>query len=121
MAPLVFQVASGGDIVAQETVKWAGRELASLAIGVIRQLELEASDFDVVLAGSLYEGGPLLIEAIQEMIHSVAPRAHLVRLAAPPVVGGVLLAMERTGLEPAGSRETLLVSTDALLRAHDRG
>jgi N-acetylglucosamine kinase-like BadF-type ATPase len=119
-APLVFRVAAEGDPVAQETIRWAGRELASLAIGVIRQLELVVSAFDVVLAGSLYDGGPLLIDAMRDRIQSVAPGARLVRLTAPPVVGGVLLAMEQTGLETSAVREALLASTDSLLRLHDR-
>ena len=35
-APIVFQVAAEGDEVAQEIIHWAGHELGSLAIGVIR-------------------------------------------------------------------------------------
>lgn len=98
MAPLVFQVAAAGDAVAQDAIAWAGGGLANLAIGVIRQLEFESLNFDVVLAGSLFNGGPLLVEPLREAIHAVAPGARLVRLAAPPVVGGVLLGMEQGGL-----------------------
>lgn len=98
LAPKVFEVAAQGDAVAIEAIAWAGRGLASLAIGVIRQLELEALAFDVVLAGSLFKGGPLLVEPLGEALHAVAPRARLVRLNAPPVVGGVLLGMEQGGL-----------------------
>src|SRR5690606_5153457 len=98
LAPLVFKVAACGDAVAIESIAWAGRGLASLAGGVIRQLELEALTFDVVLAGSLFKGGPLLVEPLSEAIHEVAPHARLVRLSAPPVVGGVLLGMEQAGL-----------------------
>jgi len=114
-APLVFQVAVEGDAVAREAIRWAGRELGSLAVGVIRQLELEAQDFEVVLAGSLYDGSPILTEAMQETIRAVAPGARLVRLTAPPVVGGVLLGMEQAGLRPSGVRARLIESTNALL------
>jgi len=110
-APLVFQVAAGGDQVARELIRWAGTELGSLAVGVIRQLRFEPLDPEVVLVGSLYDGSPALIEAMRATIHSVAPKARLVRLTAPPVVGGVLLGMEQVGLATQGLREKLISST----------
>jgi hypothetical protein len=70
-----------------------------------------------VLAGSLYDGSPMLTEAMRETIHAVAPGARLVRLEAPPVVGGVLLAMEQAGPRASGVRETLIESTNEYLRA----
>ena len=36
-APLLFQAADAGDRVAQDCIRWAGQELGSQAIGVIRQ------------------------------------------------------------------------------------
>jgi N-acetylglucosamine kinase-like BadF-type ATPase len=114
-APVVFQVAAGGDEVAQEAIRWAGRELGDLAVGVIRQLGFEELDFEVVLAGSLYDGSPALIEALRATIHAIAPGARLVRLTAPPVVGGVLLGMEQAGVEYASIRQTLIETTNAFL------
>ena len=114
-APLIFQVAVEGDRVAQETIRWAGRELGSLALGVIHQLGFETVDFDLVLAGSLYEGGPLLIEPMAGRIHAVAPGARFVRLMAPPVVGAVLLGMEQAGALMPGVRESLIASANVLL------
>jgi N-acetylglucosamine kinase-like BadF-type ATPase len=118
-APLVFQVAAEGDPVARELILWAGRELGSLAVGVIRQLKLEAQVFDVVLAGSFFNGSPVLVESMSEVIHSVAPSAHLVRLHVPPAVGGVLLGMETVGALASAAREALVMSVDELLaQAH---
>jgi N-acetylglucosamine kinase-like BadF-type ATPase len=114
-APLVFQVADGDDAVAQEIIRWAGRELGSLATGVIRQLRFEDLDFEVILAGSMFEGGPMLLESMRAEIHAVAPRARPVRLNAPPAVGGVLLGMEQVGLPPALLRPTLFASAQRLL------
>ena len=114
-APLIFQVAAGGDEVAQETIRWAGRELGDLAVGVIRQLGFENLDFEVVLAGSLYDGGPMLTEPMQAAIHRVAPGARLVRLTVPPVVGGVLLGVEQAGLRTPALRQTLIESTSKML------
>lgn len=114
-APAIFRVAAGGDPVALGLIRWAGQELGSMAIGVIRQLNFESLDFDVVLAGSFYNGSPLIAETIRETIHTVAPGARLVRLTVPPVVGGVLLGMEQAGLNPLPVREVLIRSTGDLL------
>jgi N-acetylglucosamine kinase-like BadF-type ATPase len=119
-APLVFQVAEEGDGVAEEMVRWAGRELGSLANGVIRQLGFEEESFEVILSGSLYDGGPMLTDAMRETIEAIAPGARLVRLTVPPVVGGVLLGMEQVGLRSSSLRERLIGSTKALLGADGR-
>jgi N-acetylglucosamine kinase-like BadF-type ATPase len=110
-APVIFDIANQGDIVAQEIIRWAGRELGSLAIGVIRQLELQNEAFDVVLSGSLHKGSPALKEEIRKTIHAVAPQARLVRLQAPPVIGGVLLGLKEWGLNSAEVSERLVQST----------
>lgn len=107
-APVVFEVAAQGDEVAQAIIRWAGQGLGDLAVGVIRQLGLETREFDVVLSGSVYRQNLSLMEMTRETIVAVAPGARLVRLAAPPVLGAVLLGMEQLGLETARAREGLL-------------
>lgn len=114
-APLVFQVAKEGDRVAQDLIRWAGQELGSLAVGIIRQLEFQDQPVEVVLTGSLFRGGAMLIRPMEETVLAEAPRARFVHLTAPPVVGGVLLGMERVGLPYGQVRHTLLDSTARLL------
>jgi N-acetylglucosamine kinase-like BadF-type ATPase len=115
-APLVFQVAEAGDVVAHEVLAWAGQELAELAITVARQLDFLTLEFDLVMVGSLFNGGPLLIEPMRAAVLAAAPGARFLRLSAPPVVGAVLLGMEEAGLDTAAPRPVLLQSTPALLR-----
>ena len=114
-APLVFQAAEVGDPVALGVVRWAATELASLANGVIRQLNLEDKTFDVVLVGSMYNGGPLLLEPMQAAVQAVAPGARFVRLTVPPVVGAVLLGMQAGGLPAQALRQNLIASTQRLM------
>ena len=114
-APLVFAAAEQGDAVAQRVIHWAAEELASLAIGVIRQLSLEDAHFDVVLVGSLYNGGPLFTEPLYAAIRAVAPGASFVRLSAPPVVGAVLIGMQMAGLETQPVRARLIESSQQLM------
>jgi len=120
-APLVFETAAGGDEVAAELLSWNGRELAGLAKGVIRQLELEGQEFELILAGSLYDGSPAMVQAMEEAVAALAPGARLVRLGAPPVVGGVILAMEQAGAPPAGVRHRLIESGRLLLAGASSG
>jgi N-acetylglucosamine kinase-like BadF-type ATPase len=114
-APLVFQTAEAGDPVALGVVRWAAVELASLANGVIRQLRLEQQAFDVVLVGSMYNGGPLLLEPMKAAVQAVAPGARFVRLTVPPVVGAVLLGMQAGGLPAQALRQDLIASTQRLM------
>lgn len=97
-APVIFQVAQKGDLVAQQLVQWAGRELGELAKAVIHQLNFQAIDFDVILVGSMFEAGEQLVAPMRESICELAPGARLVRLGVPPVVGAVLLGMQAGGL-----------------------
>jgi N-acetylglucosamine kinase-like BadF-type ATPase len=94
-APLIFEVATRGDAVANDLIRWAGRELGELAKAVIHQLNFEPLEFEVVLLGGMFNGGSPLIEPIRDSIVQLAPRARLVRLNTLPVVGAVLLGMEQ--------------------------
>lgn len=93
-ARLVFRVAEEGDPAARDLICWAGTELGELANAVIRQLEFEDLAFDVVMTGSMFDGGTILIDPMRAKIHELAPKARLVRLRVPPVLGAVLLGME---------------------------
>jgi N-acetylglucosamine kinase-like BadF-type ATPase len=100
VAPMIFKMAEEGDQVARELVNWAGTELGELARCVIRQLEFEESSFDVVLIGSMFDQGEMLIGPMRARILELAPGANMVRLSAPPVIGAVLLGMETSGIRP---------------------
>lgn len=97
-APLIFRAAMQGDAVALDLIRWAGVELGEMAKAVIRQLKFEEREFDVVLAGSMFDGGPMLIDPLLETIRQLAPGARLVRLSVLPVVGAAILAMEQGGI-----------------------
>src|SRR5574341_101102 len=112
----VFQAAYAGDTIAGEVVRWSGHELGELACAVIRQLEFENEAVEVVEIGGLFDGGPLYVEAVQETILKVAPRAMFVRLNVPPVVSGVLLGAHLAALRPETIRSRLIETTEAILK-----
>lgn len=120
-APLVFQTAFEGDPVARDLITWAGVELGELANSVIRQLNFEELSFDVVLSGSMFEGGSLLIDPMRSTIQKLAPEARLVRLTVPPVLGAVLIGMEAGGLQAVPSiRSSLAASLRAIKNSNNQ-
>jgi len=116
LALKVFEVAYHGDPEALGVLRWAGSQLGGMVCGVIKQLELQNDDFDCVMIGSIFKGHPLIGGALKEKVHQVAPNARFVHLNAPPVVGGVLLAMEQVGLDGYANREDLIKSTQSMIQ-----
>jgi N-acetylglucosamine kinase-like BadF-type ATPase len=110
-APLIFKAAESGDQAAQELIHWTGIQLGEMANAVIRQLELETEAFDVVLSGSLFKGGPILIDPMWATITTYAPNARMVHLTAPPVIGSVILGMEQADLSPTAETRKRLAET----------
>jgi N-acetylglucosamine kinase-like BadF-type ATPase len=116
-APIVFQVAQAGDAVARGLIHWAGCELGEMANAVIRQLEFEKLAFDIVLTGSMFEGGPMLIDPMRETIHKFAPKARLVRLRVPPVIGAAILGMEACSVKASASVRSVMADTVLSIRS----
>lgn len=110
---LIFDVATAGDPLAIETIAWAGRELGETANAVIRQLDMQNECFDIVLIGSVFKGGKLLTEPLEQTIRPLAPCTNFTRLTVPPVAGGVLLGMEQAGLKDENVRKNLFASLKA--------
>jgi N-acetylglucosamine kinase-like BadF-type ATPase len=114
-APLVFIAAEEGDEEARALIHWAGVELGELANAVIRQLDFQGLDFEVIMIGSMFQNGSTLTKPMQDTIHSLAPGAQLKRLTVPPVAGGLLLAMESANYKLKDSaRGSLLKSVSQL-------
>lgn len=110
-AAVVFRVAAEGDAVAGELIDWAGRELGELVKAVARQLDFQALAFDVVMVGGMFAGGQRLIDSLNRTVLDFAPRARLVRLSAPPVLGAALIGMEQAGLHPSDAVRAVLAAT----------
>jgi N-acetylglucosamine kinase-like BadF-type ATPase len=89
-----------GDGVALEVSRHSGRELGKRVTTLVTKLGMVQEAFPVVLAGGLFRThNPVLLEALQHTVQTVAPRAHLKPLTAPPVVGSALMAMDTASLE----------------------
>ena len=101
LAPDIIQLAETGDTAARACVQWASAKLARLAEGAINQLDLRNLPFELVLSGSFFKAGDILITPLTHAIHAIAPYAEVKNLDMPPVCGGILLAMEISGKDLA--------------------
>lgn len=117
-ARLVFEVAERGDPVAREAIRWVAEEQAETSCGVIRKLGIADQEFEIILIGSTFNGGPLYTQPLMDTIWRTAPRAKFVRLQAPPAAGGVLIGMRLAGVDPAPLREPLVHSALDWFSAH---
>ena len=86
-----------------------------MVIAVARQLDFQALEFDVVMAGGMFAGGDRLIESMRRTVNGFAPGARLVHLSAPPVLGAALIGMEQAGLKPDSAVRAALAHTYAAL------
>ena len=94
LAPHIIEVAQQNDPAAQDAVRWAAESLADLAKGAIRQLGLIGQPCEVVLSGSFFKAGDIIIAPLKRSVLRLAPFASFHLLDLPPVCGGALLAIE---------------------------
>ena len=106
LAPIVFAAAADGDTVARTLLDRQADELARMAIAMIRRVGLARREFDVVLAGGVFQNhDDQFMARLTAAIREVAPGAQLEVLHAPPLLGAALLGLDRLGVtRPAVER-----------------
>ncbi len=112
----VINAARADDPAACEVMRWAGEELGWLAISVARQIDMENDEIEVVQSGTIFEAGGLIMQPMQDTILRHMPKAKLVRLEGPPVVGPLMLGMQMAGIDPYPLRKTLIESAKELVK-----
>ena len=118
LAAVAVEAARAGDAVALRLLGDLADECASFAIAAIRRLRLSRHPVPVVLSGGVARGaGELLADAVAERVAAVAPRARVVVLEAPPVLGAALLALDRVapGDAAAAGRVRASITHEGLL------
>ncbi|MNM98416.1 BadF/BadG/BcrA/BcrD ATPase family protein [compost metagenome] len=99
LAETMFDAAKRGDRVAIEILKDQGKELGNAAAALIKRLNMQNDEFDVVLGGSvLAKSTPTVMrDALQTRLLKTAPKASVITIKMEPVAGAVLSAMDRGG------------------------
>jgi len=112
----IFQAARDGDDAACKVVHWAGEELGWLAVSIARQIEMENEHVEVILSGSVFEAGEMIINPMRELVLKHCPHAKMLRLNGPPVVGAVILGMEQASFDGYAVRNQMVRSAKELVQ-----
>jgi len=115
LAVEIMNAANDGDTAAQEIMHWAGEELGWLAVSVARQIEMENDEVEVIQSGSVFDAGEMITEPMKELVLNHCPRAKLIRLDGPPVVGAVILGMEQAGFDGYAVRDEMVKTAKKLI------
>jgi N-acetylglucosamine kinase-like BadF-type ATPase len=90
----VVAAAQAGDAVARRLLESAAHQLALAALAVVNQLGIVETGLDVFPTGGVFEASPILAGAFRDYIAVHAPAVQLKMPAFPPIIGGLLLALE---------------------------
>ncbi|MFY4723379.1 N-acetylglucosamine kinase [Streptomyces sp. LaBMicrA B280] len=98
LAPVLFATAAGGDPVARSIVDRLADEVTVLATVALTRLELLDEQVPVLLGGSVLTAGhDRLDDGIRARLAARAPKAAAHVVNARPVLGAVLLGLDRIG------------------------
>jgi len=111
----IMNAAREGDHAALEVIRWSGEELGWLAVSVARQIEMENDEVEIVQSGSVFNAGELIIEPMHSVIKKYVPKAKMIRLDGPPVVGPLMLGMQMAGIDPYPMRKKLIESAKEIV------
>jgi N-acetylglucosamine kinase-like BadF-type ATPase len=115
LAVEIMNAAREGDQAAREVIRWSGEELGWLAVSVARQIEMENDEVEIVQSGSVFNAGELIMSPMHNIIKQYVPKAKMIRLEGPPVVGPLMLGMQMAGIDPYPMREKLIETAKRLV------
>ena len=98
VCPTVATAAASGDLVALSIFGEAGCGLGRMACAAARKLKPPAA-FTFSGVGGVFESGELLWRPYREFVLSEYPQGQVVRPAFPPLVGALILALRKEGLD----------------------
>ncbi|WP_395570735.1 N-acetylglucosamine kinase [Streptomyces sp. BK79] len=101
LTPVLFATAAGGDPVARAIVDRQGDEVVAMAVVALTRLDLLGERTPVLLGGGVLAARhPQLDDRVRELLAARAPKAVPTVVTEPPVLGAVLLGLDRTGAGP---------------------
>jgi N-acetylglucosamine kinase-like BadF-type ATPase len=117
--PVVFEAAEAGDLVARRILEHAGSSLGDAAGHIARRLQMDDSEFELVLTGAMFRHeSRLLVSALEVTVKRFARFAMPARLEAPPMVGATLLALEMASVPTDPElHATLALASNQVLEA----
>lgn len=96
LAPLVLELAAGGDAVAADIVRTQARELSLTAAGAVSAIGLPKQGLPVALAGGVLTNSELYRAQFLAGLRDAGLEPGAVQLVTEPAVGAVVLARQTT-------------------------
>jgi len=95
LARVLLEAAADGDPLARQAADTLADEVAAFVRASVVRLDLEDEPVEVVLGGGVFDTRDVAFhERVAAGVRGVAPRALLVRLDAPPVLGAALIGLD---------------------------
>jgi N-acetylglucosamine kinase-like BadF-type ATPase len=116
LAIQVINAARDGDAAACDVVQWTGEELGWLAVSVARQIQMENDEAEIIQSGSVFEAGDIIMNPMRDIVMKYLPKAKLIRLDGPPVVGAVILGMEQAKFDGYAVRDLMVKTAKELVK-----
>ena len=69
---------------------------------------MESDEVEVIQSGSVFDAGEIITEPMREIVLQHCPKAKMIRLDGPPVVGAVILGMEQVGFDGYAVRDVMV-------------
>jgi N-acetylglucosamine kinase-like BadF-type ATPase len=100
LSPLVFDAAAT-DAVAADIVDRQAAEVVAFVRAALKRLDLVDDEVEVVLGGSVLQSAhPRLLAGIESGLQDVGPRLSVEVARSRPIVGAVLVGLDRLGASP---------------------
>lgn len=116
IVPAMFQLAFGGDRVAQDILTRTGETMGEIIGGMMASLGMREIPADVVLVGSIFTKGacPLMISAMKTACQRLVPLAEFRQVEMEPAGGGFLMALEAMGVTGNTVRNAAIESLNGM-------
>jgi N-acetylglucosamine kinase-like BadF-type ATPase len=101
LARVLLDAAAAGDAPARAAADLLADEVVAFVRAAVVRLDLQQEAVEVVLGGGIFDTTDTAFHArVAAGINAVAPRATLVRLDAPPVLGAALIGLDAEEASP---------------------
>ena len=118
LARVLLEAAAAGDAPARAAADTLADEVVAFVRAAVTRLDLQNEAVEVVVGGGIFDTTDTAFHArVAAGINAVAPRAVLVRLDAPPVLGVALIGLDAEDVPPdslAALRQALKLPQDGL-------
>jgi N-acetylglucosamine kinase-like BadF-type ATPase len=104
LARVLLDAAADGDVPAREAADVLADEITAFVRAAVVRLDLQDEAVEVVLGGGIFDTTDTAFHArVSAGIRAAAPRATLVRLDAPPVLGAALIGLDAHDAPPTSA------------------